>query len=491
MAVLTIDQGTTSTRSIVFDLKGHILGVGQQEIKQYYPQEAWIEHDPENIWLTTLETTQTALAAANLLPQQIKTIGISNQRETTILWDKKTGIPVYPAIVWQDRRTHLYCQSLIQDGLSHLIHQKTGLIIDPYFSATKIHWILNNVPRAKQLCEKQQLLFGTVETYLIWRLTKGGSHVTDVTNASRTMLFNIKTQSWDNELLTLFSIPEYILPTVKSNTELLGETASSILGASIPIFGAAGDQQAAAIGQCCFSEGMLKSTYGTGCFVLLNTGNKPLYSKSRLLTTIAFNIDKQLNYALEGSIFVAGAALQWLRDALRLISHAHESEKFALKLEHNDGVYLVPAFTGLGAPYWDPSARGAIMGLTRNTGVEHIVRAALESVCYQTKDLLNAMVQDGAEIKIVRVDGGMVKNDWLMQFLADIINFEIHRPFVTETSAFGAFILACLGSGVYSHLNDVQKLWQVEKKFTTTMQEKQRHKLYQGWKNAVNRILCT
>ncbi|MAZ38585.1 MAG: glycerol kinase [Legionellales bacterium] len=486
---LTIDQGTTSTRCIIFDKNANVQGSVQQEIKQFFPQEAWVEHDPENIWETTLITMQQAIADANINPKQINGIGISNQRETTILWNKKTGKAIYPAIVWQDRRTYHYCEQLIRNGLTDMIHQKTGLIIDPYFSASKINWILENVSEAKNLLKENNLLFGTVETYLIWRLTGGKRHVTDMTNASRTMLFNIVDQTWDAALLDLFNIPEQILPEVLENVSFFGETAYALFNCHIPILGSAGDQQAAAIGQCCFSRGMLKTTYGTGCFALLNLGDVPAYSKHRLLTTIAYSIAGKTTFGLEGSIFVAGAAVQWLRDAMSLISHAKESEKLALALQENDNVYLVPAFTGLGAPYWDPLARGAIFGLTRNTGVKHIVRAALESVCYQTRDLLHAMQEDGLDINVLRVDGRMVENNWLMQFLADIIQLEIKRPNNIETSALGVFFLAALGSGAYSSINDIAQLWQLEKSFLPSMSTKKSNQLYDGWLNAVKRVL--
>lgn len=488
MYILAIDQGTTSTRSIIFNKQAKPISMAQLEIEQHYPHEAWVEHDPENIWQTVVETIKQSLANASLSLSDIQAIGISNQRETTVLWDKETGKPVYPAIVWQDRRTHEFCQQLIQQDLTKTIHEKTGLLIDPYFSASKIKWILDNVPEAKSLLEKNKLLFGTIDTYLIWRLTGGKSHVTDITNASRTMLCNIQTKQWDEALLSLFSIPDTILPKIIANNAYFGATDASLFGASIPIHGSAGDQQAAAIGQCCFDKGMLKSTYGTGCFLLLNTGEQPVYSTNRLLTTIAYQIDERISYGLEGSIFVAGAAVQWLRDTVNLISHASETEAMALNLKHNEGVYLVPAFTGLGAPYWDPLARGAILGLTRNTGVEHIVRAALEAVCYQTKDLIVAMEKDGALINNLRVDGGMVANNWLMQFLADIINLDVFRPSITETSALGACYLAGLGCGIFNALEDIQTLWQEDTVFAPKMLANTRDALYKGWLTAVDKI---
>lgn len=488
MYILAIDQGTTSTRSIIFNKDAKVVSAAQLEIQQFYPEQAWVEHSPEDIWQTVITTVNQSLEKASLKFSDIHAIGISNQRETTVLWDKQTGKSIYPAIVWQDRRTHQACQDLIKQNLTETIHKKTGLLIDPYFSASKIKWILDNVSEAKNLLKKNQLLFGTIDSYLIWRLTGGRAHLTDITNASRTMLFNITTQVWDDDLLTLFGIPQEILPKVVSNTSFFGETDTAIFGASVPIHGSAGDQQAAAIGQCCFEKGMLKSTYGTGCFLLLNTGEEPLYSSNRLLTTIAYKIDEKVCYGLEGSIFVAGAAVQWLRDAMHLISHASETEKMALNLDHNEGVYLVPAFTGLGAPYWDPLARGAILGLTRNTGVAHIARAALEAVCYQTKDLLTAMQKDGALITNLRVDGGMVSNNWLMQFLTDILNLKIFRASIAETSALGACYLAGLGSGVFSSLADIQKHWEADAMFMPHMLSDERENLYVGWLNAVNKI---
>ncbi len=487
--LLAIDQGTSSTRSIIFDDSGKLCSQHQIELPQTFPHKGWVEHDAEIIWRDAVASAKIAMTLAKIPPASIAAIGISNQRETTLIWHKKTGQLIYPAIVWQDRRTAEQCQSLVSANMNEDVRERTGLLLDPYFSATKIAWLLEHVPNARIMAERGELAFGTIDSFLLWRLTGGTRHVTDITNASRTLLFNIHTQQWDEELLRLFRIPAALLPDVLDNQAEFGFTDPAIFGVAIPITGVAGDQQAAAFGQSCFKPGMIKSTYGTGCFVLLNTGDKAVNSNNRLLTTIAYRINKQTSYALEGSIFVAGAAVLWLRDTLRLMDHAQESEKLALTVDDNGGVYLVPAFTGLGAPYWDPLARGAILGLTRETNVGHIVRAALEAVCYQTRDLMQAMMKDsGITFTTLRVDGGMVKNNWLMQFLADIVDIRVERPVITEISAQGAAMLAGLGVGIFSSLDDIAKHWQCEHVFTPQMQKALREKYYRGWQQAVNRV---
>jgi len=489
--ILAIDQGTTSTRAVIFTKMGVAVKQHQVEFKQYFPQDGWVEHDPEEIWQSTVTCCQAVLQQAALSAKAIAALGISNQRETTIIWDRGSGEVIYPAIVWQDRRTANYCQQILaQPELANNISEKTGLIADPYFCASKIVWLLDNVPQARARAERGELAFGTIDSFLLWRLTGGKQHATDITNAARTLLFNIHTQSWDEELLTHFKIPAALLPTVLDNNAHFGNVEKSLFGHAIPITGMAGDQQAAAIGQACFTPGMLKSTYGTGCFMLLNTGTTAVVSKNKLITTIAYRINQQLSYALEGSIFIAGAAVQWLRDALHLIKQASETQKLAASVPDTGGVYLVPAFTGLGAPYWDPAARGALLGLTRNTSIAHIVRAALEAVCYQTADLLQALQQDDQKqkIKILRVDGGMVVNDWLLQFLADILNITVERPNNIETSVLGAAYLAGLGSGIYNSFADISNLPVTYTIFTPKMLEKNRQDLYQGWQQAVQRV---
>lgn len=488
--ILAIDQGTTSTRAIIFSREGKIISQHQQEIKQYFPQEGWVEHDPEEIWRTTLVCCQEALTKANLLAKQIAAIGISNQRETTLIWDRKTGKTLYPAIVWQDRRTTEFCEQHADHAREININEKTGLLLDPYFSATKIAWILDHVAGARQRAEQGELAFGTIETFLLWHLTAGKCHFTDATNASRTLLFNIHTQKWDPELLQFFAIPPSLLPEVLDNNAHFGIVEPSLLGHAIPITGMAGDQQAATFGQACFQPGMIKSTYGTGCFVLVNTGDKCVVSRNKLLATIAYRLNGKVAYGLEGSIFVAGAAVQWLRDALHLIAKAQETQELAAMIPDTGGVYLVPAFTGLGAPYWDPKARGALLGLTRNTGIPHIVRAALEAVCYQTRDLLQAMGSDyKGTITTLRVDGGMVTNNWLLQFLADILNTPVERAAITETSALGAAFLAGLGAGIYTSLAEINTLWSSDKVFTASMDANKRENLYQNWQHAVKKIV--
>jgi glycerol kinase len=487
--VLVIDQGTTSTRAVIFDDKAQLISLAQQELPQSFPHDGWVEHDPKMILEHVLSLAKSVIEKAKLEPNQIAGLGISNQRETTVMWDKQTGEPIYPAIVWQDRRTAVLCEQWIQTGLEEVVQTRTGLLLDPYFSASKIRWLLDNVSGARKRALQGDLLFGTIETYLIWHLTAGQKHVTDATNASRTMLFNIHQQIWDETLLDAFDIPANILPIVKNNSDDFGLVAPSFLGASMPIVAAAGDQQAATVGQACFKAGMMKSTYGTGCFMLLNTGSQAVKSEHRLLTTTAYRLNNKPTYALEGSIFVAGAAVQWLRDAVRIISSASEAEKIALSIDNTDGVYLVPAFTGLGAPYWDPLARGAILGLTRDSGVQQIVRAALESVCYQSKDLWLAMQADGAgELDSLRVDGGMVVNDWLMQFLSDMLDVPVARPQITETTALGIAFLAGLQLGWYKNLEEIAALWQSSHLFKPKMPAPQRDKLYTGWLHAVNTI---
>jgi glycerol kinase len=487
--ILSIDQGTTSTRAIIFDAQGRSVQQAQQEFTQIFPQDGWVEHDPEAIWHTTLSTCQQVIAQAKLEPSVIRCIGISNQRESTVVWSKQTGKPIYNAIVWQDRRTAARCEALLGQQYEEMITAKTGLLIDPYFSATKLEWILDNVAGARQRAEDGELLFGTIDCFLLWRLTGGSSHKSDATNASRTMLFNIHTQRWDPELLRLFSIPESMLPEVCDCSADFGTTTTELLGAAIPVTGMAGDQQAALIGQACLEPGMAKSTYGTGCFLILNTGKTPARSANRLLTTVAYRLNGEVTYAMEGSIFIAGAAIQWLRDELKLIQHASQTESLAATADPASNVYLVPAFTGLGAPYWDPHARGAILGLTRNTGVAEIVAAGLLSVSYQTRDLLEAMSADGATLSsTLRVDGGMVNNNWMVQSLADVLNLDVQRPTVTETTALGAAYLAGLQVGIFQSQQQIQQLWACEQQFSPVMDATKRERLYQGWLEAVQRV---
>lgn len=484
--LMAIDQGTTSTRAIIFNKKGQIQAQAQQEFQQFFPQDGWVEHDPEEIYQSVISVCQQALGNAQLDASEIASIGITNQRETTVVWDKATSKAIYPAIVWQDRRTADYCAGLKEQGLEAQVSEKTGLLLDPYFSATKLKWILDEVPGARERAEKGELAFGTIDCYLLWRLT--GEHKTDVTNASRTLLCNLHSLQWDDWLLELFDIPAKLLPTIQPSSVNFGETYPELFGSTINVGGMAGDQQAALIGQAGFKEGMAKSTYGTGCFLILNTGDKPLVSQHRLLSTVAYQIGDVTHYALEGSIFMAGATIQWIRDGLKLIHHASETLDMAQSVGANNHVYMVPAFTGLGAPYWDPNARGAIMGLTRDTGIAEIVTAGLQSVCYQTRDLLEAMSKDEAKPARLRVDGGMVVNDWVVQFLADILNLPIERPLVTETTALGAAYLAGLSCGVYQDLEEVSQLWSQEHEFTPEMPEAHREKLYNGWLDCVSRI---
>ncbi|GAB2697376.1 glycerol kinase GlpK [Aliiglaciecola aliphaticivorans] len=490
--ILAIDQGTTSTRAILFSLQGKPCFIAQQEFNQSYPDDGWVEHDPEEIWQSVLKTCKDVILDVQIDISQVLSIGITNQRETTLVWDKKTGKAVYPAIVWQDRRTSSICKQLAQDeSLADYVAKTTGLLLDPYFCATKIQWILDNVEGVRKKAESGLLAFGTIDTFLIWRLTKGRCHYTDATNASRTMLFDIHQQQWDQKLLAEFDIPPSILPQVLNSADEFGKTTPKILGKAIPIQGVAGDQQAALFGQTCFKKGMAKTTYGTGCFMVLNTGSTPLKSNNRLLTTVAYRLKGKTTYGLEGSIFMAGATIQWLRDGLQLIKEASETESLAKMASANNSVFLVPAFTGLGAPYWDPDARGAILGLTRDTGINEIVAAGLQSVCYQSKDLQKAMESDGARATNLRVDGGMVKNDWLMGFLADILGAEVDRPEVTETTALGVAYLAGLQAGIYSSLDELSEQWRCEHTFVPRFSKQQRDQAYGLWQQAVNRIRCT
>jgi glycerol kinase len=482
--LLVIDQGTTSTRGLVFDRQLKVVGLARKELPQSFPQSGWVEHSPETIWQNVLNTCQEAMKIANINIEQIAGIAITNQRETTVIWDRKTGEAIYPAIVWQDRRTAQYCQQL---SSAH-IQEKTGLLLDPYFSASKIAWILDNVKDARIKAENGELAFGTLDCYLLWRLT-GGVHASDITNTSRTLLFNIHTQDWDPDLLTLFNIPASLLPKVLDNNAHFGMTDKKHFGVNIPIVAMMGDQQAAAFGQACLHPNDIKSTYGTGCFILMNTGDKVIQSKYRLLSTVAYRINDKITYALEGSIFNAGTAIQWLRDGLGIINTAQESETIANKVNGTDGVYFIPSFTGLGAPFWEPNARGAIFGLTRNTHAAHIVRAALESVAYRTKDLINAMQQDaGNKIPSLRVDGGMVNNNLLMQFLADILQIPIQRQSMIETTALGCAYMAALQLNWLHDLEEITNVWQCEKIFTPKMPNDLSESLYQGWLEAVKRI---
>ena len=485
--LLSIDQGTTSTRAIAFALNGEPQANAQKELPQIYPADGWVEHDPEEIWRATIEVTKAVIEKVGAA--RIAAIGITNQRETAVIWDRKTGKPVHNAIVWQDRRGAPLCKKLIADGHEPTIQRKTGLLIDSYFSATKIAWILENVAGARSAAARGDLAFGTIDTFLLWRLTGGKSHATDVTNASRTMLCDIRKLDWDDELLNLFGVPRSMLPTIKENAADFGTTDPKTIGVSLPIAGMAGDQQAAMIGQACFDPGMIKSTYGTGCFALMNTGPAPVQSKNRLLTTVGYKLKGEVAYAVEGSIFIAGAAVQWLRDGLKLIQQAGETERLARSVRGTGGVYLVPAFTGLGAPYWDPMARGALLGLTRDTGIAEIVRAALEAVCYQTRDLMSAMMADtGTAVQSLRVDGGMARNDWVMQFLSDLLAVPIGRPAVVETTALGAAMAAGLGVGILPDLKTASVNWQQERLFRPEMPEADRERLYAGWQNAIQRI---
>lgn len=487
--IVSIDQGTTSTRTILFDLAGKPIYTSQLEFTQYFPKSGWVEHNPEEIWSTTKKTLKSVIDKAKRLRGNILAIGITNQRETTVLWDKKTGKPVYNAIVWQDRRQAEFCAKLKKQNKETIIFNKTGLFIDSYFSGTKIKWILDNVHLARKLMKKKQLLFGTIDSFLIWRLTKGKVHATDATNASRTMIYNISSNKWDDTILKILKIDKHILPEVKNCADDYGSTHPAVIGKSIPITGVVGDQQSAAIGQCCFEPGSLKSTYGTGAFVLLNTGNKKIYSKNRLLTTIAYRIKGKTTYAMEGSIFIAGAGVQWLRDKMKFFKKATETEKIVKLLKDNNNVYLVPAFTGLGAPYWNENARGVLSGLTRDTGPKQIVRAVIESVAYQTYDLFEAMKRDGLRPKVVKVDGGMVMNNWFTQFLSNVVNVKVLRPKVQETTALGAAFMAGLQIGAYKSLKDISNKWSLDRKFSPKMKNKIRNALIKGWLKVIKRTL--
>jgi glycerol kinase len=490
--ILAIDQGTTSSRAIVFDGDRKIAGVGQKEFTQIFPQDGWVEHDPEEIWESVVWAIRTALTEAGIEGRDIAAIGITNQRETVVVWDKATGAPIHNAIVWQDRRTAAFCAELKAGGHEDKVTEKTGLLLDPYFSGTKVKWLLDHVEGARARADKGELAFGTIDSFLIWRLTGGAMHATDATNAGRTLLFDIGTNQWDAALCALMNVPMAMLPMVKDCADDFGQTDPALFGAAIPILGVAGDQHAATIGQACFAPGMVKSTYGTGCFALLNTGGDMVRSNNRLLTTIAYRLDGKSTYALEGSIFIAGAAVQWIRDGLKLVKHASETGPLARSADPSQNVYMVPAFVGLGAPWWDADARGAIYGLTRNTGPAEIARAALEAVCYQTRDLLTAMRKDwtgGADETVLRVDGGMVASDWTMQFLADILDAPVDRPTILETTALGAAWLAGMKAGVWPDMEAFAQSWACDQRFEPGMDAKTRKAKIAGWDDAVQRTL--
>lgn len=488
--ILSMDQGTTSSRCIIYDKKGSMVSTAQKEFRQYYPKEGWVEHDANEIWQTQMTVAHEAMLKAGVTYQNIEAIGITNQRETTVVWDRHTGEPICPAIVWQCRRTAEYCDNLIEQGLTEKFKEKTGLLIDAYFSGTKLRWILENVEGAGEKAEAGDLLFGTIETWLIWKMTGGKVHITDYSNASRTMMFNINTLKWDDEILEILNIPKKMLPEPKPSSMIYGETEPLLFGGPIKIAGAAGDQQAALFGQTCFEAGEAKSTYGTGCFLLMNTGEKPVMSQNGLLTTVAWGADGKVNYALEGSVFVCGAAIQWLRDELSILDRASDSETMALSVEDSAGVYVVPAFVGLGAPYWDPYARGAIFGLTRGANKNHLVRATLESLAYQCHDLLKAMSSDlGRELSGLRVDGGACANDFLMQFQSDILQKEVLRPRCIETTSLGAAYLAGLAAGYWKSKEDVLENWQIDRKFIPSMDGALRNEKLTGWNRAVSRSL--
>jgi glycerol kinase len=489
--ILALDQGTTSCRAILFDTESTIRGVAQKEFSQFYPQAGWVEHDAEEIWSTQYGVVAELMAKTGISPAEIAGLGITNQRETTVVWDKETGTPIHNAIVWQCRRTTGICDDLRVKGLEEIFRHKTGLVVDAYFSGTKLAWLLDNVPQAREKAENGRLLFGTMDTWLIWKLTGGQLHVTDYSNASRTLLFNIRELCWDQEILTELRIPVAMLPEVKPSSYLYGYTSPhNFLGHSVPISGIAGDQQAALFGQTCFLPGMVKNTYGTGCFMLMNTGEKLFESQNGLLSTIAWGMNGHIEYALEGSIFIAGAAIQWLRDGLKILDNSAASEHLAGQVEDSGGVYMVPAFTGLGAPYWDMRARGTILGITRGTTKEHIIRAALDSLAYQTKDVLDAMEADsGIQLKLLKVDGGAVANNLLMQFQADILGVPVERPRITETTALGAAYLAGLGVGFWKDKYELAQCWKLDRRFESQMDPTERKKLYYGWARAVQRAL--
>lgn len=489
--ILALDQGTTSSRAIVFDKGGQLVSVAQKEFTQIFPQPGWVEHDPAEIWSTQLGVAAEAIVKAGLSPSAIAAIGITNQRETTIVWDRATGKAIGNAIVWQDRRTSSMCEEWKKQGLEPMIREKTGLVLDAYFSGTKIRWMLDHIPGARERANAGELAFGTVDSWLLWNLTEGKVHATDVSNASRTLLFNLHTQNWDDELLTIFDIPKSMLPDVRSNSEIYGYTQQLLASARIPVAGMAGDQQSALFGQLCHSPGMVKNTYGTGCFMLMHTGNKPVVSKNHLLTTVAWKINGEIQYALEGSVFIAGAVVQWLRDGLKIIRESKEIEKLAASVEDNGGVYLVPAFAGLGAPHWEQNARGTILGLTRGSEQGHIARAALESIAYQTRDVLVAMEADsGIPIKELRVDGGATINNALMQFQSDILDVNVVRPQIIETTALGAAYLAGLAVGFWKSAEDLQGYWKADHQYTSTMTSMDRQHHLKGWTRAVKAVLA-
>ena len=490
--ILSLDQGTTSSRAIIFNKKGEIVHTAQKEFTQIFPKPGWVEHNASEIWGSILSVIATVLSESDIKADQIEGIGITNQRETAVVWDKETGVPVYNAIVWQSRQTNGICEELKAQGYNQLFRDKTGLLIDAYFAGTKVKWILDNVEGAREKADNGQLLFGTIDTWLIWKLSGGKAHVTDYTNASRTLMFNIYDLKWDDELLEILTVPKSMLPEVKPSSEVYAHTVDyHFFGKNIPIAGVAGDQQAALFGQACFEEGMAKNTYGTGCFMLMNTGEKAVRSDHGLLTTIAWGLNGKVEYALEGSIFVAGSAIQWLRDGLRMLKDAKDSEAYATRVESTDGVYLVPAFVGLGTPYWDSDVRGAMFGVTRGTTKEHFVRATLESLAYQTRDVLSAMEADSnISVKTLRADGGAVKNNFLMQFQGDILNVPVQRPVINETTALGAAYLAGLAVGFWKDQAEIAEQWKLEKSFEPAMEEEKREELYAGWKKAVNATMA-
>ncbi len=486
---ISIDQGTTSSRAILFGEDGSILKTCQMEFEQIYPKPGWVEHNPEEIWETTKSVLKDLYYSDIAKKHKIRGIGITNQRETTILWDRKSGKPIYNAIVWQDRRTSDFCKSLVKQGLEETVMNKSGLVIDPYFSATKIKWILDNVHGARSKAENNEICFGTVDSFLLWKLTGGKVHATDATNASRTSLYNIESLEWDNELLKIFDVPKSLMPVVMDSNSHFGDISKDIINVELPILSILGDQQAAAVGQACFKPGSIKSTYGTGCFVIINSGKKIIKSNSRLLGTICYKINGEVTYALEGSIFIAGAVVQWLRDSLKIIETASQTEDIIEKMQSNSGVYLVPAFTGLGCPYWDPDARGAIYGITRDTGKNEITRAAIESVAYQTRDLFKAMSEDGISPKMLRVDGGMTDNSWLMQFLSNILDISVEVPKITETTALGVAMIAALTDGKYSTLEEISNLWSSNKSYIPKIDKSERDNLLKNWDYYVNKTL--
>ncbi|MGQ4667164.1 glycerol kinase GlpK [Metabacillus halosaccharovorans] len=490
--ILSLDQGTTSSRAIIFNKKGEIVHTAQKEFKQYFPHSGWVEHNANEIWGSVLAVIATALSESNIRAEQIEGIGITNQRETTVVWDKETGAPVYHAIVWQSRQTSGICEELKHGGYEQTIRKKTGLLIDPYFSGTKVKWILDNVEGARSKAEEGRLLFGTIDTWLIWKLSGGKAHVTDFSNASRTLMYNIHELKWDEELLEILNVPSSMLPEVRSSSEIYAHTVGyHFFGEEVPIAGAAGDQQAAMFGQACFEKGMGKSTYGTGCFMLMNTGEKAVESEHGLLTTIAWGINGKVEYALEGSIFIAGAAIQWLKDGMRMLNSASDSEKYARRVDSTDGVYVVPAFVGLGTPYWNSEVRGSVFGLTRGTSKEHFVRATIESLAYQTKDVLSVMeVDSGIELKTLRVDGGVVKNNFLLEFQSDMLNVLVERPVINETTALGAAYLAGLAVGYWESQKEIESQWAVDQQFEPNMAQEKRDELYDGWKKAVQAAMA-